>query len=469
MMRALRAAYGWLDDRLGISDSVMPVVEHPVPREINWWYVFGSATLVAFIVQVVTGVALAFAYVPAPNSAYESLQWITHTAVLGSVVRGIHYFGASAMVILIFIHMVRTFLMGAFKYPREMSWLTGVLLFVFTLGMAFTGQLLRWNQDAYWAVVVGAAQAARTPVIGNFLVGVLLAGQTVGGATLTRFYATHVFLIPAAMFVLIAVHLYLIVRHGISEPPVAGRRIDRAHYREWYHRLMQTDGVPFWPDAAWRDVVFALAIGAVVVGLSIAIGPADLGEVADPTNLRAYPRPDWYFLWYFALLALIPEQAESWVIIGFPALIGVILFALPFAAPLGERHPRRRPWAVGAIGLAVLGIAVLLRLGIEAPWSPDMNPNRIPASITSSLSPAGQRGAMLFMSRGCQNCHLVGGQGGERGPDLSTVGGRLTRDQLVWRVLYGGNGMPAYGQTLTPAETSDVVDFLSSLTPAEHP
>ena len=140
--------------------------------------------------------ALAFSYVPAPSSAYESLQFITDQALLGGIVRGIHYWGGSAMVVLIFIHMCRTYLMGSFKFPRELNWLTGVLLFGLTLGMAFTGQLLRWDQDAYWAVAVGANMAGRVPFLGNILAQVLIAGQTVGGATLTRFYATHVFLFP---------------------------------------------------------------------------------------------------------------------------------------------------------------------------------------------------------------------------------------------------------------------------------
>ena len=182
----LRRVWAWIDDRFGFSATVKPVSEHPTPRT-GWDYVLGSAALVAFTVQVITGVALAFSYVPAPISAYESLEFITHGALLGSLVRGIHYWGASAMVLLVACHAAQVFLVGAFKYPREVNWLSGTLLLVFTFGMAFTGQLLRWNQDAYWAVVVGAAQAARAPLIGNWLTGILFAGQTVGGATLTRF------------------------------------------------------------------------------------------------------------------------------------------------------------------------------------------------------------------------------------------------------------------------------------------
>src|SRR5919202_5127897 len=177
----LKQVAAWLDDQLGFREAILPIVEHPVPKGVNWWYVFGSATLVAFIVQVVTGVALAFTYVPAPDNAYETLQFITNQALLGRVVRGIHYWGASAMVVLIFVHLCRTFLMGSYKFPRELNWLTGVLLFGLTLGMAFTGQLLRWDQNAYWAVVVGAEQAGRVPWLGDLLAQFITAGQTIGG------------------------------------------------------------------------------------------------------------------------------------------------------------------------------------------------------------------------------------------------------------------------------------------------
>ncbi|HLI27999.1 MAG TPA: cytochrome b N-terminal domain-containing protein [Chloroflexota bacterium] len=462
MMRALLGVYRWLDERLGWSQAIWPIIAHPVPRTINWWYVFGSATLVAFVMQVVTGVALAFTYVPAPNSAYDSLQWITHQALLGGVVRGIHYFGASAMVILIVVHLLRTFLMGAYKFPRELNWLTGVGLFFLTLGMAFTGQLLRWNQDAYWAVVVAAEQAARVPLIGHILAYILFAGPTVGGGTLTRFYATHVFLFPALMFVLIGLHLYLVVRHGISEPPQAGRPVDRATYQRWYAELLHRDGVPFWPEVAWRDLVFALIVGAGVLALAALVGPPELGKEADPTILQAYPRPDWYFLWYFAILALIPPQLESWVIVGFPLLVGIVLLLLPFVAPVGERSPRRRPWAVGVAGLALISIVALLNEGRRAPWSPVLPAPALPAAVVQPLTGPARHGATVFMEKGCHNCHTIAGTGGQRGPDLSAIGSRLSRDQLTWRILYGGTNMPAYGTNLQPEELAALVDFLAA-------
>jgi ubiquinol-cytochrome c reductase cytochrome b subunit len=458
----MKLVLDWLDDRLGFSSTVKPLIEHPVPQT-GWDYTIGSATLIAFIVQIVTGVALAFTYVPTPDHAYESLEFITNQAVLGGVVRGIHFWGASAMVLLVAAHAAQVFLIGAFKYPREINWLSGTLLLVFTFGMAFTGQLLRWNQDAYWAVVVGAAQAARAPLIGDWLTGILFAGQSVGGATLTRFYATHVFMIPAIMFGLLGLHLYLVVRHGVSEPPVPGVAVDKKTYRQRYEQLLHRDGVPFWPDAGWKDVVFALAVGSIVLLLAVVFGPPELGNKADPTVVQAYPRPDWYLLWYFALLALIPTSIEDAFIIGFPLLLGLVFVLLPFLAPTGERSPRRRPWAVGIVLLFTVGVVALVQAGSDASWSPVLEPVALPASARAGLSGSRLQGADLFEQRGCINCHRIAGAGGERGPDLNQVGARLVPDQLTRRILNGGRNMPAYATTLSPAETSALVDYLSGL------
>lgn len=452
--------YAWLDERLGLSSAILPILRLPVPRDVNWGYVFGSATLVAFVLQVVTGVALAFTYVPAPNSAYDSLQFITHHAVLGRVVRGIHYFGASAMVVLAVVHAARVFLTGSFKYPRELTWLTGVLLLVLTFGMALTGQLLRWNQNAYWSVVVAAEQAARTPIIGPILAQIVIAGQTVGGATLTRFYATHVFLLPALIFALIVAHLYLVVWHGLSEPPRIGQPVERAAYKRRYQEILER-GIPFWPDAAWKHVLFALAVGSAVLLLAAAVGPPELGKQADPTVIEADPRPDWYFMWYFALLSLVPPAWEDVVLIGLPLLVLVVLLAMPFVAGTGERSPGRRPWAVATVGLSVLVVGLLTREGYLASWSPVVDPGPLPAGVVQGLGGSAAEGAALFQKKGCQSCHSIAGSGGRYGPDLTAVGDRLSRDQLIIRLFNGTRGMPNYASNIEPAEVTALVDFLA--------
>ncbi len=454
----------WFDDRLELEDTLLPLLRHPVPRSLagraGWMYIFGSSVLVAFIVQVVTGVALAMTYVPSTEHAYDSLQFISSGAPFGNVLRGIHFFGASAMVVLVVVHMFRVFLTGSYKFPRELNWISGSLLFLMTILMAFTGQTLRWDQDAFWSVVVGAEQAARTPVLGSPLAQLLVAGPTVGAATLTRFYATHVFVIPGAIFGLLFLHLYLVVKCGISEPPVAGDPVDPVTYRQRYAELLRR-GIPYFPDEAWRDLVAAALLVAVVIALALRIGAPLLGRPPDPTIIIADPRPDWYFIGYFAILALMPTGVEAAFIIGIPLVIFAFLFLLPLIRSRGERHPRRRPLAVFGAGIVLAGYAALTAIGTAAPWVPLLPAGaHLPAVILSPLDEQAGRGAQLFIDRSCWSCHQVAGSGGQRGPDLSRVASRLGRDQIVTRIANGGGGMPAYADSLTPEDLAAITSFL---------
>ncbi len=450
-----------LDDRTGLLTWFRQVLEHPVPPGTGWWYVFGSATFLAFVLQVVTGIALATAYVPSAGDAYASLKFITEQALMGRFLRGLHYFGASAMVVLIGIHVARVYLMGAFKFPRELNWLSGALLLLLTLALAFTGQLLRWDQNAVWSVIVAAAQAGRLPVVGQDVARFLLAGDTVGGATLSRFFAFHVFFIPALVFLLVGLHLALVLRHGISERPKIGDPVDKATYRARYEELLRREGVPFWPDAAWRDVVFGAAMVAVVALLAITIGPPQLGQQPDPSLLKADPRPDWYFLWYFAVLALTPTHLETAVIVLGPLIFGAILLCVPFFNT-GERSVRRRPWAAIVVLLIVSVIGIFWLAGERAPWSPDFAAKPLPAAVVRDTTPEVVEGARLFYTKGCEFCHAIDGQGGARGPDLSLVATRMSPLEMVGRITNGGPNMPAFASTLTPAEIQAIVAFLAT-------
>ena len=461
-MNFLHRFWKWFDDRTGAGAAVIPAAVHPVPRHSRWFYVFGSATLIAFIVQVVTGIALATTYTSTADHAYDSLHYISTGAPFGHALRGIHYFGASAMVLLVGIHMIRVYLMAAYKYPREMNWVSGVLLLVFTLGMGFTGQLLRWDQTAVWSTVVASEQAARVPFIGKQLIRVVLAGSNVGSATLGRFYILHVFVLPALIILFIGMHMYLVLYHGISAPPEEGEVVDPATARPKYHALLKRDGVPFWPFAAWRDVLFGLLVVVAIVALGCWFGPPILGNPPDPALLRAEPQPDWYLLWYFAVLALIPHEMETPVILGFPVVVGLVLIAVPFIANRGERSLKRRPWDVLIVIVVVTFIGVLWRAGVEQRWSPKFDAVPVPASVGGAASGPVHDGAAGFNTRGCLYCHMISDHGGTRGPDLTFVGDRLTHEQIVIRIVNGGYNMPAYATNMSPKELSDVAAFLMS-------
>jgi len=210
--------FTWLDERLGLTSIYNTVFDRNVPK-VNWWYTLGSASLFLFAMQVVTGIFLTVYYVPSPDHAYDSVQYIMNDVTFGWLIRGIHHWGATLMVIFVFIHMLRTFYFAAYKYPREITWLTGVFLLLATLGMGFTGYLLPWNQRAYWATTVGTEIPGTAPFIGEFIMRILRGGSELSAVTLARFFSVHIWFLPAIILLLIGTHMYLVIRLGISAVP----------------------------------------------------------------------------------------------------------------------------------------------------------------------------------------------------------------------------------------------------------
>jgi quinol-cytochrome oxidoreductase complex cytochrome b subunit len=208
----------WLDERLALKTIYSVVLDRKVPK-VNWWFTLGSASLFLFVMQAVTGIFLTMYYVPSPESAYDSIQYIMNEVAFGWLIRGIHHWGATLMVIFVFIHMLRTFMFAAYKFPRELTWLTGVVLLLATLGMGFTGYLLPWNQKAYWATTVGTQIAGSAPFIGDFIMRALRGGTDLSAVTLARFFSVHIWIIPVIIAAAIGVHMYLVIRLGIAGIP----------------------------------------------------------------------------------------------------------------------------------------------------------------------------------------------------------------------------------------------------------
>ena len=459
--------YAWMEHRLGLVKPIVEAAEHPIPASsASWWYVFGSAATVLLGLQIVTGILLALVYVPSASQAWNSLQFLNHNITLGWFLRAVHGWGSNFMIAIVLIHMTQVFLFGAYKFPRELTWMVGVLLLLLTLGMAFTGQVLRFDQDAYWGLGIGASITSRVPGVGALLVHALLGGPIIGGATLSRFFALHVFVIPGILLASVGVHVWMVLRLGINEWPMPGRLVRKSTYEREYHELVQRDGMPFVPDAVWKDAVFAAAILLAVMACAFFFGPFGPSGQPDPTIIQTAPKPDFAFLFIYAILAFLPPSLETPFLLIVPVIVIGALLLLPLVAGDGEKHWSRRPVAVLMVALIAVTLGVFTRLGTYTPWSPIMDAwtsDPTPTQYLHGRTPLERQGALVLQDKQCRDCHSLGGLGGLRGPALDSIAARMTEDQITRQVLQGGGNMPSYGNALNPAETTALVHFLLTL------
>jgi ubiquinol-cytochrome c reductase cytochrome b subunit len=341
-----------------------------------------------------------------------------------------------------------------------------------TLGMAFTGQVLRFDQDAYWGLGLGASIASRVPIVGPSIVHLMLGGPIIAGATLSRFFAMHVFVIPGLLIAFIAVHLLMVVKLGINDWPMPGRVVRKATYVQEYHELTKKEGVPFVPGAVWKDLCFSALILLAVAACAYYFGPFGPSGPPDPTIIQTAPRPDFFFLWLYAVLSLLPPSMETPVLLIGPVIVLLVLLLLPFVFGEGEKSWRRRPVAVLSILLIAVALGNFTHLGTFTPWSPVMDAwssDSIPPQFLHNRSVLERQGALVFQEKQCRNCHALDHIGGKRGPELDSVALRRTQDQLIRQVIQGGGNMPAYGKNLSPAETTALVSFLETLRPEGQP
>lgn len=432
--------YEWLDSRLKLKAVERTLLDEPIPGGASWIYVFGSATLFLFLLQAITGMFLAVYYAPTPDHAYDSITFIEQQVTFGAFVRGLHHWGASAMVVAIGLHMLQAFLYGAYKPPREVMWMVGVVLFLITLSFAFTGYLLPWDQNAYWATQIGINMVGTVPVVGDYAVRILRGGETLGALTLSRFFAVHVLFLPATIAALVLLHLFILRRVGPAGP--------------WSDERASRGSETFYPRQVYMDAVVMLAIFVTVGALALTVS-FPLADKADPSDTTFVPVPEWYFLFYYQLLKYVHgplEPLATWVL---PTLFFLALFFLPLLDRDPARHLANRPLTLGVGALFLTMVFALLGISLR-----DLH-------AIQRVDPAVARGKAVFTRFGCTGCHRIHGEGGAVGPDLSFVGD--ARPEREWHLKHfrdpqsvsPGSIMPKF--PLNDQELNDLTSYVLSL------
>jgi ubiquinol-cytochrome c reductase cytochrome b subunit len=427
---------------------------------------------VVLLLELVTGLCLALVYSPSANDAWQSLLYLNYQQPFGWYLRALHFWGSNFLLTLMILHLVQVFILGAYKYPRELTWIGGVLLLLLMLAMALTGEVLRFDQESYWDLAIGFALAGRTPLIGGYLVHFLLGGPIIAGATLARMFTMHVLILPAVILGLTGMHLLLVYRLGISEWPMPGRLVQRETYLANYRASLDREGEPLIPNGLRKDLIFA---GLIILGLlatAAIMGPKGPNGAPNPSIIQTRPHPDFFFLWMEALMGLLPSWLDTPFALSVLPILLLGLLALPLISPTGERHILRRPLSMVVAIIVLTVLATTTWLGTYDPWSPDMNAwsgTPIPAAYLRGRTPLEIQGAILIQEKQCRNCHSLDGTGGMRGPALDTTATRLTRNELIRQILQGGGNMPGYGKALRPAEVDAIVAFLITMHPANEP
>lgn len=355
MRSKFKALEEWLDQRIyyyTIRDFAHKQLFKRLPPHTGWAHVFGSIALLTFGSQFITGILLLLYYRPTLKEAHESIQYITGEVPFGWLFRQVHAWGASAMMAAVILHMVRTYFMGSFKKPRELTWVIGVLLFLMTMGFGFTGYLLPWNQLSYWATTVGTEVVGAVPYVGENMKQMLLGGPAVGQETLSRFFVVHVTLLPWALVGLITAHLVLMRVHNLATLEPVGQEKGFA----------PESGVPFWPVHMSKEACVVGIVLGILFTLSV-FSPWEIGEPANPMETPPGIKPEWYFLPTYQLLKYFSGSAGKVIGIFASGVPFTLLFLWPFIERSPGRHPRERKWPVRLGIFAIVAAVVLGTLG----------------------------------------------------------------------------------------------------------
>jgi ubiquinol-cytochrome c reductase cytochrome b subunit len=442
----------WLEHRTGVQTAVRKFLYEEIPASSGWHQVFGSVAVFLFLTQAFTGALLAFNYAPTPGDAYNSLRYILTELTGGRIIRGLHHWGASMMVVVVVLHMVQVFLYGAYKKPREATWMVGVVLLLVTMAYGLTGYLLPWDNRAYWGTVVTTRIAGSAPVLGPYISRLLGGEGAVGVVTFARFYGMHVLLLPPATLLLIALHVFLVRKHGVA--PIPG-----------------DDLLPkkqFFPVQVFKDTVAIFAAFAILFVMAVA-ARVPLEQLADPTASYT-PRPEWYFLFLFQTLKLFTGPLEMVGSLVLPGVAVLTLLLVPFIDRTQMVKVTRRTFAMAVVLLAAIGWGGLTLAAVKS-TPPPVGTAEIDYSAPTDwmqLSPQEMAGVAYFRRENCISCHVVGDHGGKVGPDLTRSS--MHKD-AAWMIQHfkrpsamrPGSSMPPI--QLSDSQLGELAAFLLKLNP----
>lgn len=441
----LRKVADWFDDRTGYRALISHALDEEIVGGARWAYVFGSGLLTVFICQVITGLLLMVTYTPAVGSAWSSVFYLQHVVTAGWFVRGLHSYGAQAMIVVLGMHLLQVAAYGAYKNPREVTWWLGLVLLGLVQGLGLTGYLLPWDQKGYWATKVATNIAGTLPLIGPAAQSVIVGGHEYGQATLTRFYVLHVGVLPATLIFIVIAHLTMFRRYGATPP--ANADLLKRH--------------SFYPDQLWRDVAFAILVIGVMAILTAATGGAHLDAPADPT-VDYNPRPEWYFLFLFQLLKYLPGSMELVGTVILPGLAMAFLFALPFLDRRESKRVRHRlPWlgpiVVGAAGIGLLTAQSMHEDKHNKEYQAGLAVSHVRAERAVKLALVGippggplemlrtdpvTRGPEVYNAH-CTKCHVLAGEGEQSAPNHTGFGSRA----WIFELLKNPNSQHYFGKT----------------------
>ncbi len=452
-MRALKdRLFDWLDHRTGLETAIKDLLYHEIPGSSSWHQVFGSVAIFLFLVQAFTGILLAFNYAPTPGDAYYSVRYIVTQTAAGQLIHGLHHWGATLMIVVVVVHMAQVFVYGAYKKPREATWMVGVVLLLLTLAFGLTGYLLPWDNRAYWGTVVTTQIAGHAPLVGQYMDRLLgtQSGGGVGVVTFARFFALHVLILAPLMGILVVFHVHLVRKHGAAPTP--------------------GDTLPpkrFYPEQVLRDAI-ATFIAFVLLYAMALFAQVPLERLADPTDTTYIPRPDWYFLFLFQLLKFFKGSLEPIGSVVLPNLAILLLFLIPFVDRKKVMKLTQRVTAFGIVVFAAVAWTALTVAAIKTtPKSPEV-PAASPAREWVGLSPDELAGIGYYRAESCSGCHNLIEGSPKVGPNLAGVGQHRT---ATWMIAHFKNpsgvipGSPMPPLQLSDAQLNTLAAFLLKLTP----